>query len=80
MEYVLLMAVVSSLVFTVTKSEQFQALFGKDGKFGSEFRKEVEYSYRHARGGRELYIEHNYQGRHDSYNGRFFSAKDAYPK
>ena len=79
-EYILLVAVIAGLVFTVLKSDEFKAIFGKEGKFGTVFRSEVEYSYRHARGGRGFYSAPDYSNSHDSYSGRFFSAKDAYPQ
>ncbi len=79
-EYILLFAVVISLISFVFKSQAFTDLFGKNGKFADVYRRELEYSYRHGRYGRELFKAPNYKsGRHDSYNGRFFGSKDAYP-
>jgi hypothetical protein len=83
-EYILLLAVIISLVGTVLKSDMFRQLFGEEGKFAQEFRKEIEYSYRHALKGREFHTTPNYNQPHDSYervgDTRFFGAKEKYPK
>lgn len=79
-EYILLFAVVISLVSFVFKSQAFNNLFGKEGKFADVYRRELEYTYRHGRYGRELFQTPNYKsGRHDSYNERFFGSRNAYP-
>ena len=83
-EYILLLAVVVSLTTFVFKSDYWQSYFGPDGKFDSVFRARIEYSYRHALGGKNFYSQPNYGDRnHDSYYGngatRFFRPKEAYP-
>lgn len=79
-EYILLFAVIISLITFVFQSDAYQALFGDNGKFTSVFKREIEYSYRHGLGGRKRFERPSYNtGRHDSYNGRFFGARDAYP-
>lgn len=79
-EYILLFAVVISLATFVFKSKAFNDLFGKEGQFADVYKRELEYSYRHGRYGRELFQPPNYKsGRHDSYNKRFFGSRDAYP-
>jgi hypothetical protein len=80
-EYILLFAVVAALVGLVFKTDQFKRYFGPGGKIATTLRYELEYSYRHARPGKIPYSKPNYTGgRHDSYDGRFFSSKDAYPQ
>lgn len=84
-EYILLFAVVISLVGFVMKSQRFQELFGEDGKFAKTFRSEIEYSYRHARWGKVKNLGEvpNYNQKHDSWekNGatRFFGPEQKYP-
>jgi len=83
-EYILLIAVSISLVFMVFNSDTFKDVFGDKGKFAKVFRSEIEYSYRHALGGRKLYSTPSYTSpSHDSYKRgsetRFFGAKDRYP-
>lgn len=86
-EYLLLIAVIISLISTVFKSQAFRNIFGEEGTFAAEFRKEIEFSYRHGLRGRQFLPETiNYNDRHDTYletSGtltRFFGAKDEYPK
>ncbi|MEX0798900.1 MAG: hypothetical protein WD025_05620 [Bacteriovoracaceae bacterium] len=84
-EYVLLLAVVISLVSVVFKSDFWQSYFGENGKFDEVFRARIEYSYRHTLEGNEFYATPDYESRnHDSYykNGstRFFRSKEAYPQ
>ena len=85
-EYILLFSVIISLVSAVLKSDMFNKIFGEDGKFAQEFRKEIEYSYRHGIQGRALLPESiNYGDAHDSYvrpgggETRFFGAREKYP-
>ncbi len=83
-EYILLIAVSISLVYMVFTSGPFEGMFGDKGQFATVFKSEIEYSYRHALGGRKPYRTPSYSGgNHDSYkNGsetRFFGAKDKYP-
>lgn len=86
-EYILLISVIASLVFTIMKSEGFQNIFGEEGTFSEQFRKETEFSYRHGLGGKAFLPETiDYNTRHDTYlpvgggNTRFFGAKEGYPK
>jgi hypothetical protein len=79
-EYILLFAVVISLVSFVFKSQVFLDLFGKNGKFADVYKRELEYSYTHGRYGRKSFQQPNYRsGKHDSYNDRFFGSRNAYP-
>lgn len=78
-EYILLTAIVSVLVSVVFKSQKFQEIFGENGRFSNTFRRQMEYSYRHALEGNREFRTPNYQsGDHDSYRGRFFGAADPY--
>ena len=78
-EYILLFAVVASLIGFVFKSDIFEDIFGPNGRFGNVYKRELEYSYRHGLAGRETFSTPNYKtGQHDSYNDRFFGSKDAY--
>lgn len=80
-EYVLLFAVVASIASFVFKSDAFGKLFGEQGKFANVYKRELEYSYRHGLSGRKVFSQPNYSsGSHDSYSGRFFGSKDAYPQ
>ena len=47
-EYILLLAVVVSLVFTFYKSQTFQSLFGANGSIGQTIKDGSEFNYRHA--------------------------------
>lgn len=86
-EYILLLAVVSSLAGVLFKTDFWQSYFGPDGKFDSIFRAKIEYSYRHSLGGNKFYGEAppNYGSKnHDSYysgqSTRFYRPNEAYPK
>jgi hypothetical protein len=80
----MLFAMIAILVTTVLNSDSFKKLFGKEGTFAKVYKEEIEFSYRHAHGGRKAFQQPNYNGgEHSSYsNGttRFFGARDAYPK
>ncbi len=79
-EYIMLMAMVIFLVSSVINSSIFQDFFGPQGAFSTTFKQEIEYSFRHARRGRENFQRPNYDSyQHPSYNGRFFGAKRKYP-
>ena len=86
-EYILLLAVISSLMFTIFRSERFKQLFqGQSGLFAN-IRQGMMYSYRYG-----LDIRYNNSpdmnfqygsNAHDTYTkggaSRFFSSKGAYP-
>ncbi len=80
-EYILLFAVVISLISLVFKSESFKNLFGEQGEFATIYKSEIEFSYRNALPGREAFAVPNYQepNAQPSYQGRFFIALDQYP-
>jgi hypothetical protein len=80
----MLLAMIAVLVTTVFSSDSFKKMFGKEGTFAKVYKEEIEFSYRHAHGGRKAFQQPNYSsGQHSSYiNGstRFFGARDAYPQ
>lgn len=85
MEYLLLLLVVTSLVFTVLNSQAFLALMGPDSAFFERLKTQQEYSYRHTHLS-ELDDTSSYDGIHHSYvnpatnTSRFFSTTKAYPQ
>ncbi len=84
-EYILLVAVIVSLISVVVNSDAFQGTFGEDGKFSKTYKAELEYSYRHGLRGRIEYQIPNYLNRnHDTFfksgvGTRFFTSAVAYP-
>jgi len=86
-EYILLMAVITTLVAALYESDAFQDFFGENGKFAKAYREELQYNYRHALFGRGAIGTRVYgTAEHDSYSGvngeatRFFGPLDKYPK
>lgn len=84
-EYIMLIAVVITLVTFVARSRIFQEYFGEEGQFAEVFRTQFEYTYRHGRNGRGAYSAPNYNDyNHDTYksssSSRFFGHIEAYPK
>ena len=82
-EYILLLAVVITIVNSVFNSDGFQNIFGGQGTFAKVYKEELEFSYRNAMKGRAQFQEPNYYDRHPSYvkgaETRFFSSKEVYP-
>jgi len=81
-EYLLLFTVIISIAYTIFNSSKFNEFFGKNGTIAKSYKNQVEFSYRHGLAGSEPLGNINYKdgGSHKTYKGRFFSAKDAYPK
>ena len=87
-EYILLLSVVVSLVFTFIRSEMFNRYFGDQGSFGATIKKNNEFAYRHAYGTGQNDVSRttrdgsNHPSYHDPDRGgtRFFSAKGTYPQ
>lgn len=90
-EYILLMAVITTISISILKSDVFQNIFGRDSQFFAEFGKRVEFSYRHGHMGtrdERDSDDYNYSPStvsHKSYvmddgNSRFFIPTDKYPK
>lgn len=86
-EYILLLAVAISLVYTFYNSETFRRLFGEQGTIGQRIRIESEFSYRHAymrkRPATDIDKNNRSSTEHHSYSdgtgSRFFGAKMQYP-
>lgn len=80
-EYILLLAVVVGIAATIFKATDFNNIFGPNGSVAQEYKDRLEFAYRHGlivRGGR-LVPDYS-SGRHESYNNRFFSASEGYPR
>lgn len=87
-EYILLLSVVVSVVYTFMNSSAFKRIFGVGGSFGKIAKTQGEQSYRHAslnvgttflpRDNRNGAIHHSY---YDEARGgtRFFGPKAPYP-
>lgn len=84
-EYLLLLAVISLLSFTVLKSKQFEGLLGSDAEFFVILADKWNFSYRHGHEGSSSKDHSNYQKEHELYyetkkaQSRFFSTKQTYP-
>lgn len=86
-EYILLLAVVTSLVATFFNSALFKRFFGKGGSVGQTIKANSEFAYRHAlfksgtgvdipRGNRDITQHPSYT---DGSNTRFFGPVKPYP-
>jgi len=91
-EYILLLAVIFSLVVTFYNSQAYKRLFGTKGQLGKKIKTQSEFTYRHAfydpasdqTGTADLPENNKDIKLHPSYveagvGTRFFGAKDAYP-
>jgi hypothetical protein len=91
-EYILLLAVISSLSYTVYNNKKFKSfLAGKDGMFAA-MKKGISYSYRYGleysqevAGSYDEKMQYEYTtNAHDTYfkdgSSRFFTGVEAYPK
>jgi hypothetical protein len=89
-EYILLLAVVVSLILTFYNSEAYRRLFGSKGKFAKMIKEESEFSYRQAysrtsspditvpnAGEREITQYPSYKA--PSGDTRFFGPRNPYP-
>lgn len=80
-EYILLFAVVISIVTAVLRSQRFKEIFGDDGKFATVYKNEIEFTYRNTYLDRKPFSTPNYQSNNqDSYVNRFFIPKNNYPQ
>jgi len=92
-EYILLFAVVVSLVLTVYKSAAFRRLFGEQGEVGLKIKAQNEFSYRHAfhisgserepvpdisRDNKDITIHPSYVDSSSANESRFFGPKEPY--
>lgn len=84
-EYIMLIAVVITLVSFVFKSKIFKDYFGEEGQFAEVFRTQFEYTYRHGLNGRKAHQDFNYSNyNHETFaspggGSRFFGHNEAYP-
>lgn len=83
-EYLLLMAVITSVMVAFFKLDIVQNTIGKDGDLMKAFIQQMRYSYRHALPGKSAPGGLNYNSiNHDSYyksgSSRFFAPNDTYP-
>jgi Flp pilus assembly pilin Flp len=87
-EYILLLAVSTSLVMTLYRSQLFQKFFGPNGQLGQKIKVQTEFGYRHAYYDPNITNEpalYEQAADHPSYydsslgEGRFFGPKDLYP-
>lgn len=88
-EYILLLAVIVSVTTMIFNSDFVRDYFGENGTFVRTFKRELEYSYRHAvpptRASTGRINNQNYRSaNHKSYryngNTRFFGALNGYPQ
>jgi hypothetical protein len=75
-EYVMLLAVVTSIAASVVKSDAFQNVLGPDSNYFAALREFTTFNYRHCLSGTT--DNSNYSGSHASYNGRFFTPSKPY--
>lgn len=85
-EYILLLAVVVSLVLTFYRSSLFQSLFGAEGRWAVMIKTKSEFAYRHGSPKGQAVSRDTRDGaNHPSYFNRergdthFFSSRYAYP-
>jgi hypothetical protein len=82
-EYVLLLAVIMVLVYSVLQSDRFKETLGQDSEIFAAMEKYIEYTYRH--GGPGLTDPSTYAGDHETYKKdgaigtRFFTPAEQYP-
>jgi hypothetical protein len=79
-EYILLFTVVTAIAYSIFNGLGFDRIFGPNGTIATTYRNQLEFSYRHGFVKKGAPTEPDYRsGTHESYNGRLFSAFDAYP-
>ena len=86
-EYIMLLAVISSITFSIINSDKFKDFMGKDSSFFAGLRSQLEYAYRHGYLNSESdRSDNNYSGPHETYYNiddgqtRFFSGGEQYPR
>lgn len=85
-EYILLLSVVFSLIFTFINSDFYKTMFGENGKLAQGMKSQTEFGYRHAymrgRPTTPMPLIYNGASAHPSYNNggktRFFGPRDPY--
>lgn len=86
-EYLLLIAVVISILTTIFNSNLFKDFIGNNGRFAKAIKEETQWNYRHALPGRQVSPVPIFygSGAHPSYynsslgNSRFFGPVEPYP-
>ncbi len=84
-EYLLLLLVISSLLFSILRSRAFQDFIGEDSVLFQSLLSGYQYSYRHGTIGRIEDDTSTYTDNHDSYvntqegGTRFFTPRNPYP-
>lgn len=86
-EYIMLLAVISLITFSVINSGKFKDFMGEDSAFFAGLRSQIGYSYRHGYLNSEAdRSDANYSGPHETYYNiddgqtRFFSGGEQYPR
>lgn len=85
-EYILLLSVVFSLIFTFINSNFYKTMFGENGKLAQGMKSQTEFGYRHAymmgRPTTPMPVIYNGADAHPSYNingnSRFFGPQSPY--
>lgn len=82
-EYMLVILVSVSIAYSILNSDLVRDYFGENGTLATNFKLELEYSYRHAVRGRKKTNKNYNAPTHESYktNGdtRFFGPLQRYP-
>lgn len=82
-EYMLVILVSVSIAYSILNSDLVKDYFGENGTLATNFKLELEYSYRHGIRGRKRTNKDYNSPNHDSYraNGdtRFFGPLQRYP-
>lgn len=87
-EYIMLLAVISVLTFSVINSDRFKDFMGPDSSFFAAVRSRIEFSYRHgySKPVEDDKTNNGYGGFHETYynfekgQSRFFSGVERYPQ
>lgn len=85
MEYILLLAVVMSLLSGVYNSATFQSFLGEDSDFFKALKRKIEFAYRHGYENNEddnvgAFEKHQSFYDKDRNQSRFFSTQEGYPR
>ena len=82
-EYIMLLAVITSIVVSVVNSDWFKQFFGPDSEVFERMKSYMEYTYRHGLPGQNGVADYGYGQEHETYfkdgQTRFFYPKDRYP-
>ena len=84
-EYLLLIAVVVTLLTAVLRHPRFQNYIGEDGEFFQRYSQVISYTYRHGRYGDKKEAQDDYVSKHDTYKRegnkpKFVIPLGAYPR